>query len=187
MKSKLNTQMRTFFPCILALLCLGALPAFTLAQSQCDSNYVMLHHKATFDSKKIPCDSFVTMTPGFYDRLSFKYNLSQRLIKGQAAEIDNLLEQKRQYQTQVDTLRSIISLSDSNLDDYKTMYEQSQNLLNESIQLTGTVVDSAKTMLSVLKKEHKRELNRKLFKAYLMGGAVGALIGIVTTAMLSRN
>lgn len=154
------------------------------AFAQCDSNYVKLFSKSTFEVNAYPCDSFVVMAPGYYDRISLKYNLSQKLIRGQASEIDNLLEQRQQYKAQVDTLKSIIRLTDQSRKDYQNLYDQSQKALNESIGLTKSLSDSAATWLKVLSKEHKRELRKSKLKAYLLGGAVGALIGVVVTTLL---
>lgn len=169
---------------VLLLLKTGAFAQ--LAPLRCDSSYVELFSKSDFDENHIPCDTFVVLGRGYYERISIGYNLRGDIVAGQGKVIDNLALQLQYAKQRTDTLQRIIGLTETTLRNYRNLADGYQANLAQSLLLNKTVVDSTRIMLNELRTQHVKEVKRARRGGIIGGGLVGALIGFIVALLLFK-
>lgn len=181
--------MRNSFFCLLLVpvfLFSASLVHGQLVQMGCDSTYIELFSKSDFDDNRIPCDTFVVLGRGYYERISIGYNLRGDIVAGQGKVIDNLTVQVQLAKERADTLQRIIALEEATLRDYRNLADGYERDLQNSLSLNKTVVDSTRMMLTQLRTQHLKEVKRSKREGILLGGAFGAFIGFVVAVLLLR-
>ncbi len=154
------------------------------APMRCDSSYIELFSIEDFDESHIPCDTFVVMGRGYYERISMGYNLRGDIVSGQGKVIENLALQLQLAKERTDTLQSIITLTETALRGYKSLADGYEANLAQSLALNKTVVDSTRIMLTELRTQHIKEVRRGKVKGFLLGGIIGALAGFIAGILL---
>lgn len=154
------------------------------APLRCDSTYIELFAKTDFDDTHIPCDTFVVMGRGYYDRIALGYNLRGDIVAGQGKVIDNLAVQLQLAKDRTDTLQRIIDLTTSTLNNYKNLADGYEANLAQSLALNKTVVDSTRIMLTELRTAHVKEVKRSWWRGFALGGLGGVLVGFIAGVLL---
>ena len=165
------------------------IPVMGIAQqapNRCDSTYVELFSKGDFDENHIPCDTFVVLGQGYYERISIGYNLRGDIVAGQGKVIDNLAIQLQLAKQQADTLQRIINLTETTLKNYRSLADGYEANLAQSLALNKTVVDSTRIMLTELRTQHVKEVKRAKRGGLFIGGILGALVGFVLALLLFK-
>jgi hypothetical protein len=157
------------------------LPAWSIAQQpvqRCDS-FIQIFSKSDYNADEIPCDTFVVIARGLYQKVSLGYNLRGDIVAGQGRVIDNLAYQVQLSKERNDTLQKIIDLTQGTLDKYRGLTDQLQLNLDRSLKLNETVIDSTHLILKELRKDHVREVRKTKWTFGVLGAALGALAGFV--------
>jgi hypothetical protein len=153
---------------------------------RCDSSYVEMFSKDDFDDQRIPCDTFVVMGRGYYERIAIGYNLRGDIVAGQGKVIDNLALQLQFAKERTDTLQKIVALTEATLSQYRALTTDYEKNLANSLALNKTVVDSTRIMLTELRTQHVKEVKRAKWGGIALGGALGALIGFVAALLFFK-
>lgn len=151
---------------------------------RCDSTYIELFSKSDFDDNNIPCDTFVVMGRGYYDRIALGYNLRGDIVAGQGKVIDNLAVQLQIAKERTDTLQAIIDLTTRTLTNYRSLADGYEANLAQSLALNKTVVDSTRIMLTELRTAHVKEVKKSWWRGFALGGLGGALVGFIAGILL---
>jgi hypothetical protein len=168
---------------LLSILLPLLLPVCMQAQ-RCDTTYLEVFSKSDFDDQRIPCDTFVVMGRGYYQRIALGYNLRGDIVAGQGKVIDNLAYQVQLAKERNDTLQKIIGLTQTTLGKYRSLTDSLESNLDRSLQLNETVIDSTHLILTELRKDHRRQVTGAKWGYGILGGLIGILAGFVAALLI---
>jgi hypothetical protein len=172
----------------LFLLLIWLSPIVVLAQPSmsCDSSYIRLFTKRTFDVTGIPCDKFVVIGEKYYDKIAQGYNLSRGIVYGQDQVLKNLQTQLELANKYSETHKAANDSAEATIRRFSENNRAYENLLRQSTAENDRLVSKMDTLLNDLNKQHKREVRRARWKNFAIGGVVGLVVGSVAVLVL-RN
>jgi hypothetical protein len=170
----------------LYLLLIWLAPFTLMAQPSmsCDSSYIRLFTKRTFDITGIPCDKFVVIGEKYYDKIAQGYNLSRGIVYGQDQVLKNLQTQLELANKYSETLKAANDSAEATIRRFGENNRAYEALLKQSTAENDRLVSRMDTLLNDLNKQHKREVRRARWRSLAVGGVIGLVVGSVAVLIL---